>query len=65
MSLIMTVYNFKRVLNILKFDLFLEKLKNWKPDYDKIILAFCKNNLIGSKMALLFFRIEYSLQKNG
>ena len=65
MSLIMTVYNFKRVLNILKFDLFLEKLKNWKPDYDKIILAFCKNNLIGSTMALSFFQIEYSLQKNG
>ena len=65
MSLIMSVYNFKRVLNILKFDLFLEKLKNWKPDYDKIILAFCKNNLMGSTMALSFFQIEYSLQKNG
>ena len=38
---------------------------NCQPDYGKIILAFCKNNLIGSTMALSFFRIEYSLQKNG
>lgn len=37
MSLIMTVYNFKRVMNIFNFDDFLTKLKNWEPDYERII----------------------------
>jgi hypothetical protein len=33
-ALIMTNYNFKRVMNILKFDDLLEKLKNSQPDCD-------------------------------
>ena len=37
-SLIMTVYNFKRLMKILNFQDFLNKIKNWKPDYKKIRL---------------------------
>ena len=37
-SLIMTVYNFKRLMKILTFQDFLNKIKNWKPDYKKIRL---------------------------
>ena len=33
MSLIMTIYNMKRTLNILGFDTLMEKLKNWQPNY--------------------------------
>jgi hypothetical protein len=33
MALIMTVYNIKRVLNILTFDDLMEKLRTWKPNY--------------------------------
>lgn len=48
MSLIMTVYNFKRVMNIFNFNDFLQKLKNWTPDYERIIRTFFKTDLIGS-----------------
>ena len=41
-ALIMTVYNFKRVVNILGFKDFLDKIKNWKPDYSRIVLTFFK-----------------------
>ena len=37
-SLIMTVYNFKRLMKILTFQDFLNKINNWKPDYKKIRL---------------------------
>lgn len=33
MALIMTVYNIKRVINILKIEKLMEKLKTWKPEY--------------------------------
>ena len=35
-SLIMLVYNIKRTINILGIPDLLEKLKNWKPNYDRI-----------------------------
>jgi transposase len=35
MSLIMTVYNMKRTINILGFDKLMEKLRSWKPKYKK------------------------------
>jgi hypothetical protein len=35
MALIMTVYNMKRVMNILGIEQLLEKLRNWKPNYAK------------------------------
>lgn len=42
-SLIMTVYNMKRCLNILQFDEMMLKLKDWKPKYSRKWLkaAFC------------------------
>jgi len=35
-SLIMTVYNLKRCMNILGIPEMLEKIKNWKPNYKEI-----------------------------
>lgn len=35
-SLIMLVYNIKRTINILGMEDLMEKLKNWKPNYEKI-----------------------------
>ena len=35
MALIMTVYNMKRVVNIVGIEKLLEKLKTWKPKYPK------------------------------
>ena len=58
MALIFTVYNFKRVMNILKFDKFLERLKNWKPDYEKIVRTFFKTDFISSKMSTSFFQLR-------
>lgn len=37
MALIMTVYNMKRVINILGIEKLLTKLKTWKPNYPKAI----------------------------
>lgn len=58
MALIMTVYNFKRVMKIFNFEVFLDKLKKWKPDYERIVRAFLKNELIRSKMSTCFFRLR-------
>lgn len=55
MALIMTLYNFKRVINILGFDDFLNKLKKWKPDYTKIVLALLKIRLFKAHYTLSFF----------
>jgi transposase len=63
MSLIMTVYNFKRVMNIYKFDDLLLKLKNWKPDYEKIIRTLFKTARIRLKMPISFLQIEFSYAK--
>ena len=45
MNLIMFCYNFLRTKNILGFDKMLETIKNWQPDYSKIVCAL-KNGLI-------------------
>jgi len=37
-ALVMTVYNFRRVINILGQDNLLEKIKNWEPDYRAVPL---------------------------
>ena len=39
MNLIMFCYNFLRTKNILGFDKMLEAIKNWQPDYNKVICA--------------------------
>jgi len=39
MNLIMLCYNFMRTKNILGFDKMLQQIKNWQPDYTKVIWA--------------------------
>ena len=39
MNLIMFCYNFMRTKNILGFNKMLEAIKNWQPDYNKVICA--------------------------
>ena len=63
MALIFTVYNFKRVMNIFKFSEFLDKLKNWKPDYEKIARTFLKTDFISSKMSTSFFQFRIVVMK--
>jgi len=41
-SLIMLVYNIKRAINILGMEDLMAKLKNWKPNYDKIVWLLVK-----------------------
>ena len=45
MNLIMFCYNFLRTKNILGFDKMLEAIKNWQPDYNKIVCGL-KNGFI-------------------
>ena len=45
MNLIMFCYNFLRTKNILGFDKMLETIKNWQPDYTKVVCAL-KNAFI-------------------
>ena len=45
MNLIMFCYNFLRTKNILGFSKMLETIKNWQPDYTKVICAL-KNGFI-------------------
>ena len=45
MNLIMFCYNFLRTKNILGFDKMLEAIKNWQPDYTKVVCAL-KNAFI-------------------
>lgn len=40
MNLIMFCYNFLRTKNILGFEKMMEAIKNWKPNYDKIVCRF-------------------------
>lgn len=43
-SFIMTIYNFKRLMNIWTYEDFLNRIKNWKPDYSKIRLTLLIND---------------------
>jgi hypothetical protein len=38
----MLVYNIKRAINILGMEDLMEKLKNWTPNYDKIVWLLTK-----------------------
>jgi len=42
MNLIMFCYNFLRTKNILGFEKMLEAIKNWTPDYNKVVCALKK-----------------------
>ena len=57
MNLIMFCYNFMRTKNILGIENMLNAIKNWTPDYDKVICAVKKALIkaICSKNAPPFF----------
>lgn len=63
MALIMTLYNFKRAINILGFNNFLIKLKKWKPDYQKIIMSILKSRLFKAHYAHSFFITQHGCLK--
>jgi transposase len=57
MHLIMFCYNFMRTKNILGFDKMLETIKNWQPDYSKVVCALKTGFIKGiyNQNAALFF----------
>ena len=63
MNLIMLCYNFLRTKNILGFDKMLETIKNWQPDYSKIVCAlqngFIKSIYIQNKPSFFFNNYRY------
>lgn len=54
-SLIMTVYNMKRCINILGFDEIMAKLNAWKPKYRKAWACLAKNGQNSVVIRTLFF----------
>ena len=63
MNLIMFCYNFMRTNNILGFEKMLQTIKNWQPDYTKIVSSFKKaiiKTIYGQNEAP-FFCSNYSL----
>ncbi|MGB3007409.1 MAG: transposase, partial [Chitinophagaceae bacterium] len=63
MNLIMLCYNFMRTKNILGFDKMLETIKNWQPDYSKIVCALKHGfiKMIYSQNKPSFFLNSYPL----
>jgi transposase len=57
-SLIMTVYNMKRTINILGFDELMQKLNAWKPKYKKEWLYSQKTNNTEAVIRTLFFELK-------
>ncbi len=58
-SLIMTVYNIKRTINILGIQPLLEKIKNWNPDYTRISRHKSKATALHQFLRIQF--CEYSV----
>lgn len=56
MGIIFTVYNLKRAINILGTEKLIDKLRNWKPNYKKVI---------GQKTEPAFFRAICRIGKSG
>lgn len=59
MALVMTVYNFKRAVNILGVTDFLDKLKKWNPDYKRTVLTFLKMHFERAVLRHSFFQRYY------
>lgn len=57
-SLIMTVYNMKRSINILGFDKLMQKLAQWKPNYKKEWLFLQQTNPFKSCITNYFFETK-------
>ena len=58
MSLILTVYNMKRTINILGFDKLIEKLRAWKPKYKK---SWVYKHLVNNLTTVISF-LEHDLK---
>ena len=59
MNLIMFCYNFLRTKNILGFEKMLEAIKNWTPDYNKVVCTFKKaiiKMIYGQKDTSIFYQ---------
>lgn len=63
MALIMTVYNIKRVLNILSFHDLMEKFRTWKPNYKAIGWLYTKWKHISALRCMIFLQNENALGK--
>jgi transposase len=59
MALIMTVYNIRRCITILGIPELINKLKNWTPDYGRILFSFSKLTSLKATRALQVF--DYKL----
>ena len=62
-ALIMTVYNIKRCFNILGIKDFIEKIKNWTPNYKGITLVHQLVNYFKRITAMIFFENIFVSQK--
>ncbi|KOY84297.1 hypothetical protein AD998_21675 [bacterium 336/3] len=54
MAIMMTIYNMKRVLNILGTEKFLEKLKIWKPKYPRLAKSNKKRMIVRQSTPFIF-----------
>lgn len=62
MNLIMFCYNFMRTKNILGFEKMLQQIRNWKPNYHKVVCIIKKaiSKPIYKRYKQLFFLCNYS-----
>ena len=58
MALIMTVYNIRRCVTILGIPELLNKLKNWTPDYRRILFSFPNTTALKSLSAMQIFKCK-------
>ncbi len=59
MALIMTVYNIRRCITILGIPELINKLKNWTPDYERILFSF--SNMTSLKPFIAMQKLECKL----
>jgi transposase len=59
-ALIMTVYNMKRCMNILGFEILLEKIAKWKPDYRRFSGNKILRLIIPHYNNLIFFNNKFA-----
>ena len=58
MALIMTVYNIRRCITILGIPELLNRIKNWNPDYRRILFSFFKTASLKSFRAIQIFNYK-------
>lgn len=63
-SLIMLVYNIRRCITILGISTFIEKIKNWIPDYRGVVLFLIKMTFKERFKAILILSQTFSFRKN-